>query len=286
MRAAKKLAVGLLATAALCAIVPVAASAKLPEWGRCEATAKGKYTDSGCTVKAAKRSGGFEWIPLEEGKVVKGRPLEAEGTIVFETSHGKKIECTGGMTEESYVPILGKNAEHPTPLWEMEGCEAEGQECATPFAAPYEINNAYQWGEIPNEEGAPAPGWTDRLGFISGKGGAEPVVGVAYTPNNEERLFQPIICQGEIGTVWIGGERKSGNSFISTIEPVDQMSHRFTETFTESSPGVQSPERLEGHGHRQVLEAFLENHWEPVAIVATLTYPLIRGQSLEIKATP
>ena len=47
----------------LAAVAASTASAKLPEWGGCEAKAEGKYEDPVCTVKAhpKKTNGHYEW---------------------------------------------------------------------------------------------------------------------------------------------------------------------------------------------------------------------------------
>ncbi len=62
----------LVAMIAVVAAMAGSASAKLPEWGKCEASAthEGKYADAGCTqpVKKVygKYTGGYEWTPLVE----------------------------------------------------------------------------------------------------------------------------------------------------------------------------------------------------------------------------
>ncbi len=279
------LLVGVLAC--VCMLGATSASA-LPEWGKCEPAANGHYSDAGCTVKAGKH-GSYEWTQNEEH--LHGGPMVLEGTFVFETAAGKKIECTEGMSEKSHVLIAGKNAEK-TPNWKINGCESEGQICETPFAPiAAQINNNYEWGErLENEqeeeEGAPTPGWTGKLGFLEGKGGASPIVGIAYTPKNGERLLVPIVCDGDIGTVWIGGYSKGGNTLLASLEPVDQMTTKFTERLKESAPGIQSPTHFQQH-RTQTLDAFVENHWEPVALVATMTWEVEEGEeALEIKAKP
>lgn len=278
----------LLGIAGLTAIVIFAAvstaSAKLPEWGECTASHGGKYSDAGCIHRAHGKTGEYEWTPLEAERIVNGRPLTASGSIVFETQHGKRIECAEmSEDEESFDPI--ERYKDRTPLWEMTGCQSEGQECKTPFAQAEEITNTFAWGEEAAEEGQPAPGWTVTPGFIEGKGSEAPVVGMAYAPKNDERMFLPIECAGEIGTVWIGGQKKGHDTTIATISPVNTMSTEFTETFAQSAPGIQSPEALE-HRKPVYLQAFLENHWERVAIQAELSYPLVKHQRIELKATP
>jgi hypothetical protein len=56
----------------------------------------------------------------------------------------------------------------------------------------------------------------------------------------------------------------------------------YTLTFSESSPGIQAPQRF-AHKKKVELMANLNNHWEPVAMKAVLNYEFNRA---EIKAAP
>jgi len=269
------------------ALAPAVASAKLPEWGKCvEQEGGGKYLDAGCTSKAAtKKTGTFEWVPIEKEGEFFLEPMTMTGSFAIETADGKRIECST-LAHRSFMKINGKHSAH-TPLWELKGCASEGQECHSQLAASKEeINNLAQWLEEPPEEGAPAQGWKMKLGIVSGGGGPEPVAGWEYTPKNHERMFEPVVCLGPIGTVWVGSSHQGGNSLITTIQPVNQMTTEFTETFAESAPGIQTPASFEGKKPVH-LEAFIEGHWEPVAILATYHYITEHEESsLELKATP
>jgi hypothetical protein len=268
------------------------ASATLPEVGRCLPTSSGiggRYKDGGCTVKAGKRkevfTGGYEWTALVGEGFLK--PMTMIGSLAFETSAGKRIECTelGGR---SHAELLGSRGAK-TPLWRLHGCTSEGMECKSQEATEAgEIENEYAFFEAPSEEGVLPPGWEGKLGFIEDRGAPSPVVGLSYKIKNDERLFNPVVCRGALGTVWIGGDRKGGDSFIGKVEPVNQMTSELTETLSESSAGIQNPTKFEGKAS-DVLEAFVENHWEPVAIVATFKYEVEEGAEnlkLEIKASP
>jgi hypothetical protein len=97
---------------ALSAIVAASASASLPEWGGCEPTPRGAYTDAACTHKAADRKsseGKYEWYTgAEFGRVAEEAKGEQPygmkeyniatefGPSTFETSSGKTMTCTGG----------------------------------------------------------------------------------------------------------------------------------------------------------------------------------------------
>jgi hypothetical protein len=275
------LGASLLVAFALSVVFASGAAAKLPEWGRCVATASGKeggYSDPGCTVKTPKkgpRSGAYEWAPITH------TPLHMTGgEVVFETEAGATIRCAG-VGNGSRATVGGNGAQ--TPFWQFNGCQAEGVECNTGFAYPEEIVDTYAFYEEPEEPGEPTPGWEGKLGYLSGKGSATPSVGLLFKVKNEERLFEPVVCQGPIGTVWIGGNSAGGNSFMEEVTPVNTMTHSFTETLRESAPGVQAPGNFEGRKPRH-LEALVLNHWEPVAIAATFEDETELG-GLELKAT-
>jgi hypothetical protein len=300
VRHVRMLGVCVVAAFAVAAVAAACASAaKLPEWGKCEATAGntgGMYADAGCTVPVKKVNGGYlggyEWTsnlshhqtPELVGSNGRGATT---GSWTFETAAGTKIECSG-LGRESETRLLAPKNQR-TPLLEFEECKsagAGGGECGTPDASIFgeegDITNNPEWFEEEIEPGV-IPGWASSLGFIAGKDTSTPTVGVTYGARNRgEKLFEPVVCKSnELGTVWIGGERKGGNSFISTISPVDQMSATYTQVSNESAPGVQSPERFQT-GKQHVLQAFIHGHWEPLAITGHITYEL--EEPVEIKA--
>lgn len=279
----RTMGLGLLAACAIVAVGASASQAEKIEWGKCLATGGtgGRYTDPGCTEKAEHKRGvylgGYEW-EAREGRVHL-EPMEMVGDVTFETAAGAKIECTV-LGSESELTGHGPDLAQ-TPFWEFHGCESEGQQCTSNNALEFgEINNKFAWFE----EGEPTPGWEGKLGFVSGKGSKTPVVGLVYKVKNHERAFEPVSCEGPIGTVWIGGERKGGDSFISTIGPVNETTSHFTQTYSESAPGIQSPASFEGKKPVH-LEAFLGGHWEPVAMTAEFRYELGPEEEWEIKAT-
>jgi hypothetical protein len=247
------------------------ASASGLEWGRCEETESqtgGKYANAGCTETAAHKQGAYEWEPRER---VHLESMTAVGAVSFETAAGKKVECAAIGPESDALGLGPRGA--GTPLWEFEGCTSEGEPCTATDAYPGEINDLYSWyGEL----------WKGKLGYISGRGTADPTVGLSYEVPNHERLFEPVHCNGRIGTIWIGGAPKGRDAFLSTIGPVNEMTETFTQVYSESAPGVPSPTKFAG-GRKQTLEAFVGNHWEPVAMIATFNYNT--GRASEIKAT-
>jgi hypothetical protein len=283
VRYIRTVGLGLLAACALGAMGTAAAQAETLEWGKCAALpggTGGKYTDAGCTERAEHKSGGYEWTSLEVEKDLTY--INAVGDVSFETAASASIQCTGGVGPESTQFALNKKT-LKTPLWIFEGCkEAGGEEpCTANNSFSGEISNEYAWHEV----GTPVPGWKGKLGFVSGAGTPDPVVGVEYKVLNHERLFEPVKCEGALGTVWIGGSKHGGDSFVSTIEPVNTMTNQFTQVYGESAPGVSSVTNFEGRNPVH-LEAFLGQHWESVAMVATFHDEVEFGhQQLEIKAT-
>lgn len=257
-----------------------AASAFKPALGTCkpaEAGQAGKYADAGCTEKRAKGGpSGYEWTPATESR------LRATGSMTFQTQSGAQISCTmGGPSKVRFTDPSTAEA----PLWVLQNCSSEEQQCTAAFLFNEgEVNNEYAFLGLPAEEGEPTPGWAGKLGYIEGRGGPTPTVGLPYKVANHERLFEPVVCQGAIGTVWIGGAKKGGDSFVGQIGPVNTMTTEFTERFGESAPGIQSPASLEGR-KAEYLEAFLHNHWERVAIVAELHYEVEEEGGMELKAT-
>jgi hypothetical protein len=276
----------------LCGVLPAPARAGLPEWGTCRATATGTgggFEDPGCVARAGQRAGvpqgGYEWNGLAAGAQARLSTMVLEGSVKFQTAAGDLIECAT-LGSESFARVRGPNAT-ATPLWELAGCSSEGSGCQTAATAlaPGEINNLFAWQEEPLEPGGPAPGWAGRLGYLA-KATEPRTVGILYTVANDERLFPLISCGGPIGNVWVGGGPKSPDSFVSTIGPVDRMTAGFTEELAEGAPGFQAPAGFEHHAPAGLL-AFVENHWEPVAITADLQYSVEAGNGeLEIKADP
>jgi hypothetical protein len=223
-------------------------------------------------MKHGVRTGAYEWHPvtstLSSGERETPPELTMEGAIKFETASGKSISCNT-LAVSSELTLTGPQTQR-TPLWVFNGCESEGLPCKAAHSPEQgEIENTYAWFEEPAEEGLPVPGWRGQLGFITR--GASPVVGNQYSVLNDERLFEPIVCQSSLGTVWIGGEHNGGDAF--------------SETYAQSAPGTPSVSRLVNH-RKVYIEAFFDQHWEPVAITATFTFGFEGGRAVEIKAIP
>jgi hypothetical protein len=305
VRHVRILGVSLIAMLALGALVASTASASLPEWGGCERAARGKYADSACIDKATyrKTEGRYEWFTgtefglvhnLEKGRNfgygIEGYNLEVTiGPASFETTTGHDIACSGGY---GYVQLGNKPSEIKDSLLTLEGCkEAGGEEleCASNLYpnGPESITNQEEWES--------ERGFGGKLGFVEGKGGPNPTVGIALTsfdkfvpevePKQREELLQ-VICEGSLGTISIGGDKQGGNAVISLISPVDTMTTHYTQTFSASEPGVQQWTSFEGK-HPSVLDEFALHNWEQSAWTMELEETAESGAPpIEIKAIP
>jgi hypothetical protein len=290
MRHVKLVSLCLVVVFALGAIMAAGASAETLEWGYCRETSHGKYLNAGCTEKAEKKAGAYEWTPFERGWYEE-LPVGFEGPVVFETAAGVKIQCNEPYGLENAGDPNAKNDKTPVwdPSFDFQGCESGGTPCGLFNPSTKEINNKFAWREEAPTNGkgepeGPAPGWVGKLGFISGEGSESPVVGVQYTVKNkeEEPYGEPVVCEGGPGTVRIRAQ-KGKTSWISTIGPVNTMTSEFTQVYSESAPGVPSVSNLEGKKPER-FEMFTRQHWEPAATVATLHLYYPPGP-VEIKAT-
>jgi len=323
----------MLALFALAALAASGASASLPEWGGCEPTAGGKYHDPGCvqplTIGARKTQGHYEWNTAANfGKVyeaAKGNePKRLDryafgetstaaqiGPSTFEVASGQKMQCAEGSIYFELEDANTKGVKHA--FLDLRGCESEGKPCTSNFKETGEVTNENEWIE---EEG-----YKGTLGYISGKGTANPEVGLLLTAfrtpiqwkekleaeraakgepplkKGEYETAEPLLfaaCEAGIGNLKIGGEKKGGNYIIAHIDPIDQMTAEYTDTYTQSA-GIQSPAAFEGKRTTGLL-GFTESTWQPLG---WQTAPFtLRSEELfnpekwlhvppiEIKATP
>jgi hypothetical protein len=269
----------MVAVFAIAAVTATGASAeKLPAWGQCEAseTHEGKYADAGCTepVKKVygKTTGGYEWHPLEGEYHFRNGEI---GPTTFETTNGKKIQCAEGALEGR------QRVEAPNRVSSMlvtfEGCESEGRECLG-------LTNLSNWLEEEAIEG--------KLVYLSGEGTTSPTVGLTLTTEVPgQPLYKTVACEGELGSVEIGGagakkaERPKGNAVIGVVSPVDVMTTEYTQTFNQTA-GVQEPMAAE-KGKAKSLQMFLSNEFKWVQMGLTSTFAYFSERELppiEIKA--
>jgi hypothetical protein len=308
----------------LAACAATVASARLPEWGKCEATESGtggKYADAGCTepVRKVYKSypGGYEWYPLAEtSKLRYGEDSKlkytnaafnsgiqqpvSETTITF--ADGQKISC-GALQSETVIVLTGARTTTIAPDLTFGGCRDDSShgECHTLDARyPEEITastSAWENG-LEKSRGEPeyGPSWNGTMTYIEGKQTSHPVVGIVYkTQEKHQPFLQQLVCEeSEIHGVKIGGH-KIGEELTLSISPLNTMSPSFTAGLRQSE-GRQLPSALEGHSTKPVEALVDAERWETVGFETTMLFPteLYVGpvnhnhqrEELELKATP
>lgn len=289
----RMLGICLVAALAFAAVAAAGASAKLPEFGACEAVAshEGKYADANCTLPVkkvyGKYTGGYEWYTEEQAR--EGRGLTGYnfgggqiGPTTFETTNGKTIQCSEGELQQ--LQIRGPKSVGEILIF-LYGCESEGQVCSGEFEEYGSINDFQQWLEGEALKG--------ELVDLAGRKTSTPTVGLTLTSFNAGTPLFTVVCEGSLGSVRIGGaggkktEKSKGNAVISLISPVDQMTREYTQTFTQAA-GVQEPATTE-KGKPLSLQEYLSNESKWVGLGVASTFQDIaesRRVLTEIKATP
>ena len=123
-----------MAAAAISAVVAASASATAPEYGRCLATAGGKYSNASCTKTAKKTTEmKYEWTP----GAAKAKFKSTGGVGKLTTVGGSGVECKTESSAGEFVP--GNNKEETGVVVKFNGCKALGNTCTTPGAASGEL---------------------------------------------------------------------------------------------------------------------------------------------------
>jgi hypothetical protein len=287
------------------------ATAKLPEWGKCEQTeghAGGKYADAGCTVPVKKvhgqYPGGYEWHTLENGDERHGE----ESAMLFRRNYSQPIPAVtitlgGGLTitcqegrnehfeagEDDFY--LGGTGGHTvgTPYIEFQKC-ADNQP-GTETEKLCHTTDGGNGGEIVDETAysdwlEKEPGaWPGSMAFIEGKDTFEPKVGLVWkTEEPRKDFFQEIACINGYTILTGGGTGKE--ALMAQIEPLNEMSASFT---THLSPRLSAV-----RGTRSVEAKVNLGEWEPIGIEATMVFTEVEPsfesinyekKELELKAT-
>ncbi len=272
MRHVRMLGLCLVAVFAIAAIAATSASAAKPEWGQCYEKAGGKYANAGCTTKAKKGAGAFEW---RKGSEVTHRHFTGEGgTGILDAALRDCVQgnqfampgCEGKENpteEESHIQVECKT-EHATGEAsgknEVKGVLVIFHECVGLGTAP--CSNTQHEGEIQVNV------LKGTLGYIN-KSNKE--VGVDLNPAVKHGEFAQFSCLGVITTVvGEGGHEKvaghteapvyaggGGDGIISPITPVDTMTNTFTQVYTVNEATDENiPSAFEG-GKRQLLETYI-----------------------------
>lgn len=307
MKHLKLMGLCLVAIIVIAAAAATSAFAKEPEWGQCYKKAGGKYSDGNCATKS---KGEYEWrkgTEVEAKKITvaggalavrqvlhscyKGEEEKRTGKCVEEGGHegaplAMSYECTSvSGTGELSEPDLVKNVH----LIYKECLVAGFLSCRSEGAEPDEIRTNALEGEL---------GYIDKDAHD---------VGLSLTPESEGGTFAEIDCEG----LWyvIGEAKKKeasrfygkktetvvpyykpsggGDSIISTIGNVDEMTNQFSQTYTTDSEDESIPNKFEGK-KLDVLEEYFWNQegfegtWSPVGIEG-VAVDTVAGEPVEIK---
>jgi len=135
---------------AVCAIFALTASSalateNLPHYGKCAATAGGKFKNSGCTklAKTAEEQK-FEWTPLTTTVKFTSLKEKETGNAVLEAANGNEISCTGQSEKEGEY---GPGDQVKNVVGEFSGCKALGASCNSEGQGAEHINTKKLHGE-------------------------------------------------------------------------------------------------------------------------------------------
>jgi len=300
VRHARTLSLCLLGALAFAAVASSSASAKLPEWGQCRATASGsggKYANPGCTQPVKKvygtYPGGYEWYPLarsaeevngeeETNLQYNGGEVEQPDRLVtYKFASGREIQCSSGLAQETEMPLDGANVVTDAPLWTFGECtepvlalENHGEpgpggsypgSCHSTDGLEGQITTEKEW-----RKGLSTPPrgttWFGKTGFLGSKTSSTPSVGVVYKADPaKERFYQQILCESggasQPLSIQIGGH-KGSERIVAEVTPVNAMAQAHTVTLHPQS--------------HDTTEALVNTGaYEPVAIEASMYFPAI-----------
>jgi hypothetical protein len=294
----------LVAACAICALAATNASAALPEWGKCvklpvevkgKVKIKGKYANANCTEKTGGEYEflkGTEELPSKEFTNTMTSPeavLEADGIEVHCTAETATGDLAG-TKEVAGVRVVFK------------GCVSnfDGLTCENQFESE-DSKYVYTEGQIVTRL------LRGKLGYISGKGTASPVVGLALEPEEKKGAFAFFGCGSPGGAPVIFstvGEtptgKNGGDTIISPISPVNKMATETVQVYsdkTKENPetheieiehSIQEPTSFE-NGKPDYLETniysgFASLGWRQSSQVETAVTKLDSGEEIEIKA--
>jgi len=285
-------------------VYAVSSASALPEWGKCEAKAGGKYSDSNCTVKAKKGAGAYEWKkgstlpnvpftshniggggvlstivydckkPAPEEELISGRLTRAAckqkgGTIRSNSTSHVFVECeSNSATGEQHG---SKQVENVNVVF--RGCKAFGSlPCKSEGAAEEEVRTNTLKGE---------------LGYLNK---AEKRVGTLLTPVKKHGTFAEFACAGGALTTVVGvgndkqgafyltsgcygecasaqpNEEKDGgyDGIIAPITPVNTMTSAYTLKYSVNQETFENIPSSFEKKHIDLLESVLVNNFEHV----------------------
>ncbi len=271
----------LVAVFALAAVTAASASAKSPEWGKCEAQVGGKYADGNCQTKASKGAGAFEW---HKGATLPNVPFTGESVGNGGVLYSLSFQCLKG--NEHYA-----DPEHPV---SRKTCESEGFKYSETGDNEIECEKESATGEASGKNslvnvqvtfkgckffgstpctGAGLTSGEIKTSTLKGSLGAinktTKEVGALLEPATKHGPFAKFVCLSgsTFITVGVGNkkdgafwtpENKGGNDqVISPITPVNQMTSKFTQVYsTNLEEDIENlPNKFEGKP-RSSLEEF------------------------------
>lgn len=249
-----------IAALAIGAIVVPAASAAIPEVGRCVRVANGAgaYRGSTCLTHETGSVGKFEWIPVTESE--KQKFAGSGGSVVITTTGHSTLRCVNANISGEYTGPKTATVEI-----EFQACtNAENKQCQTTPAQASEIKS------LPLEA---------ELDFIKNQPPGIKV-GLDLKPKSPLTALAIYECGSLTETAQIEG------SVIAQIKPIDKMTTASNLLFKVTRAGAQVPESFEG-GPKDTLSTTFMKGLESSTAASTLSMLEETGtnaNALEIKA--
>ena len=292
MRHVRMLGLCLVAALAVCAYAVSSASA-LPEWGKCEAKAGGKYKDRNCTEKA-KKGASLKPVKFSGSNVGSGGVLvtslhgcyeeEGKGAATLPNARVPRADCApkGGGVKEFFLNPVKVECEHESNTGEAVGKNGIAN-------VDVKFSGCKLFGSVPCSNGPEGEILVNTLkgslGYINKR---EHKVGVLLEPVTKHGEFAKFDCGGLIETVVGVGNSKEGANYtssgcsglcpgatpseeknggydgiISPITPVNKMTNSYEQVYTINNTTDENiPSKLEGK-HIELLEDYIYNPENP-----------------------
>ncbi len=296
----------LVAVFALAAVTAASASAKSPEWGKCEAQVGGKYADGNCQTKASKGAGAFEW---HKGATLPNVPFTGASVGGGGLLWGGFYECRGGTGSHTKAPPSRSTCESMGGTPTANGAlavECEKENSSGEASGKSNIVNVHVtfkgctlFGSNPCtteglEEGEiQTSTLKGKLGVINGPAKD---IGVLLEPAVKHGTFATFACETidhirvgvgnkKEGAFYLPENKGGGDQVISPITPVNETTSTFTQVFSapESEEPENLPNKFEGKP-RSSLESQLNLEQEGKVGVQTMWSPA--GEEITNVNTP
>ncbi len=263
MRHVRMLGLCLVAILAVATAAAGTASATTPEWGQCYAKAGGKYTNSNCTTKG--RGGSYEW--RKDTEITKRHFTGAGGAgVLWDDAPICGERCvngeTGKLTPEGEQSRKEEEEGHVGPATvECKTERATGEASGKSDVKNVQVTftgcaalGSYPCSNTSNAEEIKTSTLKGYLGYINK---AKHEVGVALEPEAKKGLFAKFSCsigitfevgvpQGKKQGPAYHGRKGGGDSVISPVTPVNEMSSSFTQVYSINGIYENTPTQLQG----------------------------------------